>query len=1283
MENQKKKDRNEEHLKAVLEDAPVAVFVSTVDGKKRLYSNRLAKELFQEADRTDTVCDTQADGAEPCFFCCKEGMSGDETNTVEYRNPCNQRIYQISRKCIEWAGEKAYIEYFEDITEKKQEDVFKTAEKEVKRMLEGVSCGLACYQMEGERLLSVFFSDGVTALSGHTREEYEELVRHNALDMVYGSDKKRVAEAVREALDNGAALDISYRIYHKNGILIWVHLSGWRMEPLAEQARIYAVFTAVVADIDAIVNEVADGVYIIDKESYELLYANESRVLSVCGAACVGKPCYESLHGFSEPCDFCLLKTYGADEQEHEIPVSGTDLIYSTRVKEITWNGIPAYIQYIRDVTEEVENRREKERMEMYFQTLIKNLPGGISVIRVQPDGSLTPEYISESFAAMTRMTVEESYQLYRGDVFAGVHPEDIESNRTKLLQFIASGQEQAEFSVRFRRGDSGYVWIRDNLTVKRMSDGIQRLYCVYTDITKEIEKKEQFQRRYDELIQKYYKTVGPETLFVGHANISQNKILEVKDYTGSCLLELLGSNRNEFFEGFSEFIVDEKERKAFLEMILNAPLLAAIEKDKAELNQEYFIKFPQKERGCYTRLKINLMKAPDTGEVIGILTISDITERIIADRILHQLSYTNHDYIIDLDIPKDFYRMLSCNPNAHCIPDVQGSYSKQTVFRAENVIVPSDRHSYQNAMEPDEICRRLKERNVYTFTFSTIDENGDVYTKNMTVSSIDLRLKRFCLVCTDITDSVRERQGLLNMIAYTFDLAGLIHVNSGRFTMYTRQMVLENLTPYKTKNYHRANERFIERYKKEKNFEEIKKQFSIDTMLQRLAEKPEGYDFVFSYTDGNSLRYKQVNVLWGDPNHETVCVVRADVTDMLAEERRSQEVLETALKAAEKANQAKSEFLSAMSHDIRTPMNAIMGMTTLALTHMNEPDRIEDCLHKISTSSKHLLSLVNDVLDISKIERSQIALNPMQVSLPELAEDISAIMAPQAKAAGLQFNMHMEEMIHKQFYGDSLRVNQILINILSNAVKFTPEGGRVECLIEEIPPVKDAGHVRYRFTVRDTGIGMPEEFLSHAFSPFARDTSMVRVEGTGLGLSITRGLVDLMGGDIFVESQVNKGTVFWVELEFEISGDKKEKQKKQGNLDAQRESFSGYYFLAAEDNTINAEILREFLAMRGAKVVIKSDGEKVVQAFEEALPGTYDVILMDIQMPVMNGFEAARAIRRLNRPDAKTIPIVAMTANAFAEDIQASLEAGMNAHIAKPLDVEVLRATLDKVLNV
>ena len=759
----------------------------------------------------------------------------------------------------------------------------------------------------------------------------------------------------------------------------------------------------------------------------------------------------------------------------------------------------------MRDITETVTNRKEKERLEQYFQTVLKNLPGGIAVMRYEEPGRLIPEFLSDGFAAMAGMSLEESWELYRNDAMAGVHPEDREYVYQQMDSYVAGG-EHREIVYRLRRGDGSYIWVKNNITLIKYEDGETRIYSVYQDMTKEREAQDRIRQQYKDLLLQHYHTQDPNALIIGHCNITKNQILEIIDHTNSDLLKTFGSAREGFFTGLGSLVVDEEERQEFYGMYLNKPALEAFRNGIPERQYECFVQIPRETKGRYVHIKMNLVEEPDSGDVTGILTVTDITKQTISDRILHRLSSAGYDFVSDIDLTCDSYTVLTWNENAGCIPPRQGYYSQWVERMLEDNVVPKDRERYKEVMDPGTLLERLKKSSPFTFAYSMTDNRGDVRTKNVTLSVVEPRLGRICLARADITDSVREQQGLLRLIAYTFELSGFINIGSGGLTLYSRNTVLENLPPYFSENYGEAIPRFVNRYISEDNREEAACQFDLKTMIRRLEEKPNGYDFLVSYRDKNGERYKQINVMWGDVNHSTICLVRADVTDVLAAERQTKKALENALELAEEANRAKSDFLSAMSHDIRTPMNAIMGMTALAVAHMGEPERVADCLNKISVSSRHLLSLINDILDMSKIESSQIKLNNMKIYLPDLLDQLSAIMSPQARDAGLQLTISTEGITHKYFYGDSLRSNQILINILSNAVKYTPEGGTVDFTVEEIPAVNGPDRVRYRFTVSDTGVGMSEEFLSRIFEPFTRSSGTMRVEGTGLGLSITRG---------------------------------------------------------------------------------------------------------------------------------------------------------------------------------
>ena len=394
----------------------------------------------------------------------------------------------------------------------------------------------------------------------------------------------------------------------------------------------------------------------------------------------------------------------------------------------------------------------------------------------------------------------------------------------------------------------------------------------------------------------------------------------------------------------------------------------------------------------------------------------------------------------------------------------------------------------------------------------------------------------------------------------------------------------------------------------------------------------------------------------------------------------------EDAQKEAEHANRAKSEFLSNMSHDIRTPMNGIVGMTAIAAANIDDREQVENCLKKITLSGRHLLGLINDVLDMSKIESGNMVLNMEPVSLREVVESIVSICQPQAKAKGQQFDVAVRDISAENVLCDSVRLNQVLINLLSNAVKFTPEGGRVQMTLYQEDSPRGEGFVRVHIRVKDNGIGMSEEFQKHIFDSFAREDSrrVHRTEGAGLGLAIAKFIVvDAMGGAIDVNSRQGEGTEFHVTLDLERAGASAlPGGSAEAGAPAERgRDLSGRHILVAEDNELNWEVVSELLGEEGLILDWAENGQICVEMLRDSPEGYYAAILMDVRMPVMGGYEATRVIRALERED-RGLPIIAMTADAFAEDVKRSLECGMNAHVAKPIDVREVMRLLDRFIE-
>lgn len=448
---------------------------------------------------------------------------------------------------------------------------------------------------------------------------------------------------------------------------------------------------------------------------------------------------------------------------------------------------------------------------------------------------------------------------------------------------------------------------------------------------------------------------------------------------------------------------------------------------------------------------------------------------------------------------------------------------------------------------------------------------------------------------------------------------------------------------------------------------------------LVKTGRKYQWYQFTFRY--------------FIEDNKEKILLLVKNIHTQKRKEELQKKAILDALNVAESASKAKTAFLSNMSHDIRTPMNAIIGMTNIAKNHIDDKEKLVDCLGKITTASNHLLNLINNILDMSKIESGTVNIDEEEFEISDLLNSIEAIVTPQMKQKHMDFSIETENLVHDDVMGDTLRIKQVFINIIGNAVKYTNTGGQVKVIFRELPSAQKEQGI-FQFVCKDNGIGMSKEFVKRIFKPFerAQNTTTSKVEGTGLGMSITKNLIDMMGGTIEVESELEKGTAITVTLSLKLRKEEPVRfdaksfkdigaEKVTGINTSMTVDYTGKRLLLVEDNELNMEIAQDIIGMTGIAIEEAWNGKEAVEKIKNTPENYYDVVLCDIQMPIMDGYEATKEIRSLPRKDVKTLPIIAMTANAFVEDKQLAIKNGMNGHIAKPIDLKELFKVLDKVL--
>ena len=676
------------------------------------------------------------------------------------------------------------------------------------------------------------------------------------------------------------------------------------------------------------------------------------------------------------------------------------------------------------------------------------------------------------------------------------------------------------------------------------------------------------------------------------------------------------------------------------------------------------------------------------------------------SNRILNEqnrvLSALSRDYttVLLCDLKQDTFEVVKGDPSfAHNAPAkkqqlVHGSncYSERIRYFFENILIKESAPEYLERLLPEHLMNELKETDNIEFYHKTIP-NGSGF-RHFLARAIrlynDEEHFRIILAFYSVDEIVKKEQEI--------ELQGDIIEGLGK--VYFSVLVVE-LDKDRVFSYRESGEngkiisdfcrkcdnrwsKIIPYYARTMVSDTTSGEFEKQLGLEALRSQEDDYSMTYEFKTETGIKYHQVRVAYGKKKDGTRMAVvgTRDIDSLIKKERMQEEKLKKAYAVAENANKAKTEFLNNMSHDIRTPMNAILGYNRLMKSQLTEPKQL-DYQKKIEQSGKLLLSIINNVLDMAKIESGNMKVDENYEIVDEVLDEIISTFSSEAeeKEIHLSGSMHVT---HRNILCDGTKIREIYVNLVSNAIKYTPRGGNVTITVEELPCEKE-GYIKIRARVKDNGIGMSKEYLPTLFEPFSREhnTTTGKVGGTGLGMPIVKKMVELMGGSIEVESELGKGTIFTVTLMHKIADKKYFSQEiERAEASDMGENLRGKHVLLAEDNDLNAEIAMTVLAETGLIIERVQDGMQCVKKVEQMSSEMYDLILMDIQMPNMDGYKATKCIRHLDDKKKAGIPIIAMTANAFEEDRKRAIDVGMNGHIAKPIDIEKMRAVILSVLN-
>lgn len=950
-----------------------------------------------------------------------------------------------------------------------------------------------------------------------------------------------------------------------------------------------------------------------------------------------------------------------------------------------------------RDVSRMIKLENNSQVAERYID-LINNIPAGVGIYH-EKDGVFYRDYANESLFTTHCFSYEYGMKFSGSNADMCIFEPDRRLLKDAYEKF-KNADGDGRVSYRVVSDDGSLHWVEMTFRNAYKKDGLQYYYVSFTNIDKQKEAELKMKESQETL-----KSAISNSNMQYFTYYPDNHRIEI--YVVSRRYSMLPTSFENYPESFLEYVKpSESDAHLYREMVSRI--------DRGEDSAECTIQVSYK--GVKLWLNIHMTAVREGGHTVRALGYStDITarkeaeERIRKERLhqkelegnvievfsfnvtknalpeLHSASAISYSEPIDDELVKDTENL------APPITDSQAKTRQVMLGVANQIPDPEERRMFINTCS-GEALRKACSEGRYETVIKYRRRVGDVVRWVSTDAEVlpDPDTGDFIafFYTRDITDEVFFEKLEDSLIKKDYEAISYYDVQKNILHSKTANKIIDAATSglnYDDAIYTTVHERVLP--------EEIDKVMGFYSMrnITSHLEKTPVYTFYYTMNEraenlpGRPHKIYKDTSFYLDETHEAIAFLLADVTEIFERERGQREKLAEALNEAEKANAAKTEFLSRISHDIRTPISIISSMTDFAFEDADDREKLTEELTKIKASTSFLLSLINDVLDISKIDSGKIELHPEPYPFDEYAAVIRGMFEPVCQQKGLRFVMSSKSSTTGCIFADKIRINQIVLNIISNAVKYTPEGGTITYTSKSrnMP----GGRILYAFEVSDTGIGMSDRFQRNLFKPFTQEfdnPERAKAEtGTGLGLAIVKRMVDIMGGEVTVKSVLGKGTAINVSIVFPDASTDPDyiyrTQQKKSRLE--RKKLKGKVLLA-EDNEINTEIALRIIESFGLEAVTACNGVKAVEKFESSAPGEYDIILMDIQMPLMNGYEAAKKIRGLERTDASTVPIVAMTADAFAEAVIRCKKAGMNEHITKPIDPDLLYATIDRFMN-
>ena len=1218
----------------------------------------------------------------------QEMIRTHETRSMKYRllhKGGEYRWYRAySRISIDEKGQYFINTYFSDISEQVK------LEEQRRDLIEKMPCGAAIYEYDGKKLKIIYLNSRYKELVGRDIDINKRNI--TTLGSIRKDERETVYQNLRESIEEGVKLEVDLHILHGNGSYIPFHLSGLTERqrdgktviymtymPITEQEIAYKEMIPIV--MRAMMASSSDLSFVKDKN---LVYMGCSRTF----AHMVGLKDESEIIGKTDFDIFesKLAKKYRADD--HKLLEGGESLVdyeeiipskdgithYSSTSKYIlkdSENNIIGMYGIGRDITKNLDTKNK-------LQLLTDSLPGGIGMFELCGK-KIRPLYINEGIYELAGYSKEEYERIINDDILSIVFEDDRQMLEEQMKQ-VVNGMEPIDCTFRIIPKDREYCWINFKGLVSERNKNRIIINALLQDVT-----------------------------------ARQNNHIRLN--ASHRAMEMASKNA-----GITFWLLDLEERKISFEMFNDVSFLG--HKGTIENMPENFIQNKDVEpedvpafKEMYHKIYAGAKKSECTVRLLNRHTGRYEWQHTIYMRLQDELYHTHKaiGFSINVDLEqeiKQHYRhefnlrqeMISnsifyyqLNLNTGMMEEYHSMYNDVLGMGKDKILDDKVRSSILGII--DEKDRDRVRDTLFAKAMLKKYHNGEtsfscVYRRELpdeglcwveTVVSIIKKPKTgepvAFLHCRNIDREKKDELAIKTIMDEEIESVTIIKTKTGMAHIVKIGNEIPELLQKEEFDFNDEYRKIISLKILTEDQSVSDKFYVVSEMMKELENEDVIKTIYRIREEDGSIRRKKARAFYLDETHKDIVVIRRDITDLYDEECRQQDKLQKAVERANDANKAKSIFVSNMSHDMRTPLNAVLAFSNEAILNDASEDKLREYLDKIHISGEYLLSIINDVLDMSKIEQNKVVLKPEPYSIEEFQTMINDVILKVSEEKNITFLLSTNGIEDKCILTDKVRFNQIFINLLSNAVKFTPPGGKVELIIERCEELID-GKIQDRFIVRDNGIGMSKEFLPHAFESFKQEYHKDISEnnkGTGLGLSIVKELVTMMNGTITVESKVGKGTTFIVTLPLMTVEKTPASVKKRSSA---IDTLKGVKILLGEDNAINTEIATTILKRQGCIVDCAINGEKVIEMFSRAERNYYDVILMDIRMPVMNGLESATTLRALDREDAKVIPIIAMSADAFDEDERVAMKAGMNDYISKPVDPQLLYEMIKKYIK-